>query len=218
VLRTAARLAAPAKRGGLTFALSHLGSVGLFSVAILDSSPPPTFGGLDILTAVLAAIMLIRGTNTLRSRQSGLCLALILHFGWHVKRGGLTSTATSAKARVPGVLKLFDRWETGALAVTTAVPFLFPPSALFAAAGASDYSTKKYVTVVALCRAARYSLVAILAERYGRHFVRVVRHTDRYWGWLLLFTAIILTVVIVGIKVNRRLESLYEPGETVGRA
>jgi len=35
--------------------LRHLGAAGLFFLAILDSSPIPTFGGPDILTAVLAA-------------------------------------------------------------------------------------------------------------------------------------------------------------------
>src|ERR1700719_2367110 len=39
----------------LTSTLLHLGAVGLFFLAILDSSPLPTFVGLDILTAVLAA-------------------------------------------------------------------------------------------------------------------------------------------------------------------
>src|SRR5215813_14123843 len=35
--------------------LRHLGAAGLFFLAILDSSPIPTFGGPDILTAILAA-------------------------------------------------------------------------------------------------------------------------------------------------------------------
>jgi len=35
--------------------LRHLGGLGLFLVAMLDSSPLPTFGGLDILTAILSA-------------------------------------------------------------------------------------------------------------------------------------------------------------------
>src|SRR6202142_4586297 len=49
---------APAKRPvPRTFAatLRHLGALGLFFLAILDSSPLPTFGGPDILTAILAA-------------------------------------------------------------------------------------------------------------------------------------------------------------------
>src|SRR3984957_13352385 len=45
------------RRGGrtLTSTLMHLGALGLFFLAILDSSPLPTFGGPDILTAILAA-------------------------------------------------------------------------------------------------------------------------------------------------------------------
>src|SRR5437764_15041386 len=35
--------------------LVHLGGAGLFAIAMIDSSPLPTFGGLDILTAILAA-------------------------------------------------------------------------------------------------------------------------------------------------------------------
>src|ERR1700757_5215196 len=38
-----------------TSTLLHLGAAGLFLLAILDSSPLPTFGGPDILTAVLAS-------------------------------------------------------------------------------------------------------------------------------------------------------------------
>ncbi len=39
----------------LTSTFLHLGALGLFFVAIIDSSPLPTFGGPDILTAILAA-------------------------------------------------------------------------------------------------------------------------------------------------------------------
>jgi hypothetical protein len=40
---------------GFTAYLRHFGAFGLFSLAILDSLPFPTFGGPDILTAILAA-------------------------------------------------------------------------------------------------------------------------------------------------------------------
>src|SRR5580698_2801009 len=48
---------APRRRSARGFAatIQHLGALGLFFLAILDSSPIPTFGGPDILTAVLAA-------------------------------------------------------------------------------------------------------------------------------------------------------------------
>src|SRR5580698_6881994 len=46
--------ATPARPQSLTRTLSHLGAVGLFFLAILDSSPIPTFAGPDILIAILA--------------------------------------------------------------------------------------------------------------------------------------------------------------------
>jgi hypothetical protein len=31
------------------------------------------------------------------------------------------------------------------------------------------------------------TFIAIVADHYGRHFVRVLPHPSQYWGWLLLF-------------------------------
>ena len=106
--------------------------------------------------------------------------------GWRAAPELPICTRASAAGASRPFCGLFKRWETGALAVSTAVPFPTPTSFFFAAAGASNYSRRKYLIVVGLCRAARYSLIAILADRYGHHFVRAVRHPGQYWGWLLL--------------------------------
>ena len=45
----------PPRGHGVTSVFRHLGALGLFFLAILDSSPLPTFGGPDILTTILAA-------------------------------------------------------------------------------------------------------------------------------------------------------------------
>jgi hypothetical protein len=98
----------------------------------------------------------------------------------------------------------FHKWGTTALAVSTAVPIPMPTSMLFAAAGASDYGVGRFLTVVIICRSARYTFIAI-ADHYGRHFVRVLRHPSQYWGWLLLFAAVIFSLIMAGILLNRRL-------------
>jgi membrane protein YqaA with SNARE-associated domain len=107
--------------------------------------------------------------------------------------------------KVDAMLQFFQKWGTGALVASTAIPFPFPTSLLFAAAGASKYSVARFLTVVTICRGARYTLVAIIADHYGRHFVRVLRHPVQYWGWLLLFAAIILSVILAGVMLNKRL-------------
>jgi hypothetical protein len=51
----------------------------------------------------------------------------------------------------------------------------------------------------------RMTFIAIVADHYGRHFVRVLRHPSRYWGWLLLFAAVIFSLIMAGILLDRRL-------------
>ncbi len=65
----------------------------------------------------------------------------------------------------------------------------------------------KYLAVISVCRALRYSAIAIVADIYGRHFIRVLRHPLQYWGWLLLFAALAAGFVITGVLVNRRIEA-----------
>jgi len=59
--------------------------------------------------------------------------------------------------------------------------------------------------VVTICRGARYAFIAVIADHYGRHFIRFLRQPAPYWGWLLLFAAVIFGLIMGGIALNRRL-------------
>jgi uncharacterized membrane protein YdjX (TVP38/TMEM64 family) len=111
-------------------------------------------------------------------------------------------------------MQYFERWGTIALVVSCAVPLPFPTSVLFAAAGASGYSTQEFLFVVALSRGVRYSAVAIVADLYGRHFLRVLRHPAQYWPWLILIAVVVglLTTLFVVMK-NRLQEQTLAPGD-----
>jgi membrane protein YqaA with SNARE-associated domain len=183
----------------------HLGALGLFFLAILDSSPLPTFGGPDILTAILAATHRNPWYEYAAVATAGSVIGAFLTFRLARRAGSAYLHSKFAHRKLDSILSFFDKWGTGALAVSTAVPFPFPTSVLFAAAGASDYGVGRFLTVVIICRGARYTFIAIIADHYGRHFVRVLRHPSQYWGWLLLFAAVIFTLTMAGIAVNRRL-------------
>lgn len=204
--------AARRPRSGFTAAFRHLGATGLFFLAILDGLPLPTFGGPDILTAILAASHRNPWYEYAVVATAGSVIGAYITFRLARRAGIAYLRSKFGQGRVAKLLGLFEKWGTGALALSTAVPFPFPTSAFFAAAGASGYGTRKYLAVVALCRGARYSLVAILADRYGRHFVRVVRHPAQYWGWLLLFAAIVVAIAAAAVLVNRRLEAVASVG------
>ncbi len=185
--------------------LGHLGALGLFFVAIIDSSPLPTFGGPDILTAILAGRQTNPWYEYAAVATAGSVIGAYLTFRIARKAGSAYLHSKFDSRKVDNLLHLFQKWGTGALVASTAIPFPFPTSLFFAAAGASDYGVKKFLTVVTVCRGARYTLVAIIADHYGRHFIKVLRHPVQYWGWLLLFAAVILSVILAGIAVNKRL-------------
>ncbi len=204
----------PAKKKSASFAvtLRHLGAFGLFSLAILDSLPFPTFGGPDILTAILAARHHSPWYEYSAAATAGSLIGAFITFRLARRAGVAYLDKHFGKARVQRISKLFERWGTGALAVSAAVPFPTPTSFFFAAAGAAEYPVRKYLIVVGLSRAARYSLIAFLADHYGRHFVRAVRHPGQYWGWLLLFAAVIAGAVVSSIMLSKRLQTTSSAG------
>ncbi len=197
--------AGPSRGRSVTAMFRHLGALGLFFLAILDSSPLPTFGGPDILTAILAATHRNPWYELAAVATAGSVIGAYLTFRVARRAGSAYLKNKFGKRKLDSILDFFHKWGTGALAVSTAVPFPFPTSLFFAAAGASNYSVARFLTVVALCRASRYAFIALVADHYGRHFIRVLRHPAQYWGWLLLFAAVIFSMTMAGVAVNRRL-------------
>lgn len=189
----------------LTSVFRHLGALGLFFLALLDSTPLPTFGGPDFLLAFLAGSHRNPWYEYAAMATAGSVIGAYMTFQLARKAGSVYLDRKFGQGRVSAFLKYFKSHGTGTLAATTAIPFPFPTSMFFAAAGASTYHVRKFLVVVAVCRAARYSLIGVLADRYGRHFIRVLRHPIQYWGWMLLFAALAISFVVTGILLNRRL-------------
>lgn len=200
--------AAQAQRGrSFTSILRHLGALGLFSLAVLDSSPIPTFGGPDILIAVLAATHRNPWYEYAAVAAAGSILGAYITFAIARKAGSAYLSSKFRRGGVPAALKLFTEWGTGILAASSAIPFPFPTSMMFAAAGVSNYSTRRFLAIVGVSRAVRYSAIAIVADVYGRHFTRILRHPTQYWGWLIFFAVLVASFVAAGILINRRLST-----------
>jgi len=197
--------ATPRSGHGVTSMFRHLGAFGLFFLAILDSSPLPTFGGPDILTAILAASHRNPWYEYAAVATAGSVIGAYLTFRVARKAGSAYLHSKFAHRKLDAILNFFQKWGTCALAVSTAVPIPMPTSMLFAAAGATDYGVGRFLTVVIICRSARYTFIAIIADHYGRHLVRALRHPSEYWGWLLLSAALILGLIMAGIVLNKRL-------------
>ena len=187
--------------------LRHLGAAGLFFLAILDSSPIPTLGGPDIVTAVLAASHRPLWWEYAASATAGSVVGAYLTFRLARTAGSAYLDKKFKQGKLSKFLKLFQHWGTGTLIASTVIPLPSPTSMFFAAAGASDYPRERFLAIVSACRAARYFTIAFIAAHYGRHFLRVLRHPTQHWGWIM--AAVILAVVLVaaGLRVSRRLET-----------
>ena len=204
ILQTPRRHSSPS----LLTALRHLGAAGLFFLAILDSSPIPTFAGPDILTAILAASHRPLWYEFAATATAGSVVGAYFTFRVARHAGSAYLDQKFKKGRVGKFLKLFKRWGTGTLAASAAIPLPTPTSMFFAAAGASNYPKGKFLTVVAVARAVRYFGIAFIAGHYGRHFLRVLRHPIQHWGWLALFVGLAVAMITAGILASQRLETV----------
>ena len=189
----------------LVSTLRHLGAAGLFFFAIFDSSPVPTFGGTDILTAVFAAGHSPLWYEYAATATAGSVLGAYFTFRLARQAGSAYLDAKFKKSKLSKFLRFFNQWGTSTLVASTMIPLPTPTSMFFAAAGVSDYPKGRFLTIVAISRAVRYFTVAFIAAHYGRHFLRVLRHPSQHWGWLALFAALTLALIVAGILVNRRL-------------
>jgi membrane protein YqaA with SNARE-associated domain len=192
-------------RNPVMAAFRHLGALGLFFLAILDSTPLPTFGGPDILIVILVVSRRNPWYEYAAAATAGSVIGAYITFRLAQRAGRAYVENKFARRYLPKVLQALERWGIGVVIASCAIPFPLPTSMFFAAAGVTGkYQSPTFLTVVALARAFRYAGIAIVAHLYGRHVIRVLRHPTQYWGWLLLFSAIFVLLIAIGVLVNRR--------------
>src|SRR5215472_5869917 len=189
-------LAAPARRktsstSSMTF-LRHVGGIGLVPLAVVDSTIIPTFGSLDLLTAWLT----VHNPDlwlyyTLMSTSGSLIGALLTYFMG--KRTGATwAEKKIGQKRLLQIEHAIEHWGFGAIFVPTIAPPPCPTAWFFLVAGTFSFPPKRFVAAAILGRSLRYSLLAMVAAHYGRHFLRYLRHPLYYVAWSVIITASLL--------------------------
>lgn len=192
----------------------HWGGPGLFVLAILDGLPIPTFGGPDILTAILAARHREPWYYYAAMTTVGSVIGSFVTYRAARHAGSSYMQKWFGERRVNRLLELFERWGAGGLLLSTAVPVPFPTYAFFAAAGVVKYPTKRFIGVVSIGRGLRYAAIAAFASAYGGKFIRVLRHPGEYIVWFTL--TLVLLALIVGLTIWLKKQiAVAEPGESV---
>ena len=171
--------------------LRHLGGMGLILLALADNSVVPLPGSMDVLTILLAARHSQRWWYYAFMATVGAVLGGYITYGLARKGGKEAFERKLSKSRADKVFKRFERRGFFAVAVPALLPPPFPIVPFLLAAGAMQYSRKKFVSALALGRGIRFTIVAGLGAIYGRH---IVRFFSRYYK-PALFTLIGLGVI-----------------------
>lgn len=152
----------------------HLGGIGLIPLGLLDNSPIPLPGIMDVATILLAgrqqklwlyyAVMatagsVIGGFVTYRLARKGGKEALELRF---------------TRKKVDKVCEIFERWGFSAIAIPAFLPPPVPMVPFLLAAGAMQYPARKFLIALTLGRIFRYMVLGYLAARYGRQIIAFI--------------------------------------------
>jgi membrane protein YqaA with SNARE-associated domain len=101
-----------------------------------------------------------------------------------------------SKRKAKQVSKAFERWGFFAVAIPALMPPPFPFLPFLLAAGAMQYSPKKFLGALTLGRGVRYSIAAGLGFLYGRH---ILRFFDQYYKPAM---AVLIGLAVVGAVVS----------------
>jgi membrane protein YqaA with SNARE-associated domain len=152
----------------------HLGGLGFIPLGLIDSSVIPLPGSMDVLTIVLSA----------RKQELWLYYALMATIGSVIggyvtyrlaRKGGKETLERKFPARrLKKAYALFERWGFGAIAIIAVLPPPAPLVLFLFVAGAMQYSVKKFLLALTLGRIVRYSILAFLGARYGRHVLAAI--------------------------------------------
>jgi len=171
--------------------LRHLGSPGLILLGIADNSVVPLPGSMDVLTIWLAAHQRSWWLYYAAMATAGALIGGYITYGLARKGGKEAFERKLPKKQAEKVYQRFERWGFWAVAVPAILPPPFPIVPFLLAAGALQYSKKKFLGALALGRGIRFTIVAGLGAHYGNH---IVRFFSKYYE-PALYTLIGLAVV-----------------------
>jgi membrane protein YqaA with SNARE-associated domain len=181
----------------------HLGGLGFIPLGLLDSSILPLPGSMDVLTIVLSARHGELWSYYALMATVGSVIGGYVTYRLARKGGKETLARKFPRRKLEKIYKIFGRWGFGAIAIPALLPPPAPMVPFLLAAGAMQYSVGKFLAALTLGRMVRYSILAYLAARYGRHtltFLSQVGHPILIAAIALMAAAVVVLAVILGSK------------------
>ena len=148
-----------------------LGAFGLLPLGILDSSFLFLPLGNDLLVVALSAQHHDRVLLYVVLAAVGSTIGAWITW-WMARKGGKEGLEKSVSPRrLRYVERQVEKRGGFALALASLLPPPFPFTPFVMVAGVLDYPQSKLIGVVALCRALRFGILAILAVHFGKRIL-----------------------------------------------
>jgi len=191
-------LALPVHRSLMPHWLTHLGALGLFSVAVVDSSfiPLPLPGSTDLLLLWLVA----HGEDPWLLASMAIAGSLVGGYAtWNLgRRGGEAALRRYVPARLLGrVVGWVERHRVLAVFLPAVLPPPIPLLPFALASGALGVSRPRFFVVYGAARTLRYSLIAWLGVVYGRHAIHMWSGTLQKWSTPLI--CVFVSLLVAGL-------------------
>jgi membrane protein YqaA with SNARE-associated domain len=179
--------------------LIRAGGPGLVLIGIADNSVVPLTGSMDVLTIWLAAGHRDLWPYYAVMATIGAVLGGYITYLLGRKGGKEAIERRLKKHKAEKLFKRFDRWGFRSVAVGAILPPPFPLVPVLLAAGALQYSRKKFLGALVLGRSVRYFLVAGLGSLYAR---QITGFFSRYYKLAVL--------ILIGLAVLGGIFALIE--------
>jgi len=176
--------------------LRRMGGPGLVLLGIADNSVIPLTGSMDVLTIWLAARHQEPWPYYALMATLGAVIGGYITYALARKGGKEAMERKLSKRRATQFSNAFARWGFAAVAVPALMPPPFPFVPFLLAAGAMQYSPKKFLGALALGRGVRYTIAAGLGFHYGRH---ILRFFSQYYKPAM---AILIGLAVIGAVLS----------------
>jgi len=201
-------LAAPSTAHVVRHWFLTLGGPGLILLGLIDSSVIPVPGSMDAMTIVLSAHQRTWWAYYAVMATVGSVVGSYVTYRLARNRGEKALHDRLSKRNAKKVVRVFERWGFGAIAVPALLPPPMPMVPFVIAAGALQYSPRKFLVAMSLGRLLRYSIFAYLGAVYGRKIFAVVLAHGEVALYVTIGVCVTATIIFVLLRVKRRREAL----------
>jgi membrane protein YqaA with SNARE-associated domain len=182
-----------------------LGPLGLFAVALLDSTFVPLPSSADALMIILTTAhpRMIIAYALIATAGSTLGCMILYYIS---RRTGSRALRKFSQAKQKRVKELIDRYDVLSVLVASIMPPPFPFKLFAISAGVFRFNVIRFTIAIFAGRLFRFLLEGYLAIRYGSQAKEVLA---RYYPWIALG----LAIALIGFFVTRKLLRKPKAGE-----